>query len=163
VLVGALLLQIGAVADLRLLEATGDLFLVLTVAAALVDGPDRGLSWGFAGGVLYDLVLDTPFGLSALTYALVGYAVGLVTVALTRPAGWWPVGIAAVAGVLATVVYAGVGHLVGVPYPFAEVPPVALVVAAWNAVLVLPAMRLLRRLAGRQEPDRIALALGGRR
>ena len=43
-------------------------------------------------------VLDTPFGLSALTYALVGYAVGLVGSALERTSGWWPVGMAAAAG-----------------------------------------------------------------
>ena len=163
VLIGALLLQIGAVADLRLLGATGDLLLLLAVAAGWVDGPDRGLSWGFAAGLAYDLVLDTPFGLSALTYAVVGYAVGLVSVALSRPAGWWPVSIAALAGLLATGIYAGVGHLVGVPYPFGDLPPVALVVAAWNAVLILPVMRLMRRLVGAQKPDRIALVLGGRR
>jgi len=158
----ALLLQVGLVADLRLFDASGDLLLVLVVAIALVDGPDRGATWGFAAGIAYDLVLDTPFGLSALVYALVGFLAGAVGVAMVRPAGWWPVTIAAVAGFLATFAYAVVGNLVGVGEPLGRVPSVALVVAAWAAVLVLPVMRLARWVVGPSEPDRIAMAFPGR-
>lgn len=159
VLVSALVLQVGVVADLRVLDAVGDLLLLTTVAAALVDGPDRGATWGFAAGLLYDLVLDTPFALSALTYALVGYLVGLAAAALTRPAGWWPVGIAVAAGFGATTLYTIVAHLVGEPYPFGDVPRVGLTVALWNAALVLPACSLLRRVFGRSEPDRVRVSL----
>ncbi len=90
VLLAALVLQVTMLSDLRVLGALGDLMLALTVAAGLTGGADRGVTWGFATGVLYDLMLDTPFGLSALTYALVGYAVGLAGSALMRTSGWWP-------------------------------------------------------------------------
>ena len=158
----ALLLQVGVVVDLRLFDASGDLLLILVVAIALVDGPDRGATWGFAAGIAYDLVLDTPFGLSALVYALVGFLAGAVGAARVRPAGWWPVTIAAVSGFLATFAYAVVGDLVGVGEPLGRVPAVALVVAAWAAVLVLPLMRLARWVVGPGEPDRIAMAFPGR-
>jgi rod shape-determining protein MreD len=135
--------------------------LALVLAAALLDGPDRGAAWGFAAGIAYDLVLDTPFGLSALTYAVVGYLAGMVGAAMVRPAGWWPVVIAGVWAAIAVAFYAVVGNLVGVGNPLDGLWQVALVVAAWSAALVLPLRALLRRLFGRTEPDRIAVAFRG--
>lgn len=158
VLLGALVLQLSIVADMPVLGAVGDLLLLVTVAAALVEGADRGATFGFAAGLLYDLVLDTPFGLSALTYALIGYAVGLIGAAVGRSAGWWPVALAAAAGVAAMSLYTAIGHLVGTPYPVGDLPRIALVVALWNAALLVPARGLLRRVFGRREPDRVQLA-----
>jgi rod shape-determining protein MreD len=159
VLFVALVLQLSIVSDLRLLGAVGDLLVLVTIAAALADGPDRGATFGFAAGLLYDLVLDTPFGLSALTYALIGYAVGLVGVALGRSGGWWPIVLAALGGAAAMGLYTAIGHLVGTPYPVGELPRIALVVAAWNAALIVPVRAMLRRVfGGRREPDHLRLA-----
>jgi rod shape-determining protein MreD len=158
VLLAALVLQLSVVSDLRLFGAVGDLLVLVTVAAALADGPDRGATFGFAAGLLYDLVLDTPFGLSALTYALIGYLVGLIGAAVGRSGGWWPVVLAALGGAAAMCLYTAIGHLVGTPYPVGDLPRIALVVAAWNAALIVPVRALLRRVFGRREPDRIALA-----
>lgn len=158
VLVAALLLQLSLVSDLHLLGAVGDMLLLVTIASGLVDGPDRGATMGFAAGLLYDLVLDTPFALSALTYALVGFAVGMLGEVVPRTRGRWTVGVTVLASVAAMALYMAVGHLVGTPYPLGELPAIALVVAAWNAVLVLPVRALLQRLSGRREPDRIRLA-----
>jgi rod shape-determining protein MreD len=158
VLLAALVLQVSVVSDLPVLGAVGDLLLLVTVAAALVDGADRGATVGFAAGLLYDLVLDTPFGLSALTYALIGYAVGLVSAAVGRSAGWWPVALAAAGGAAGMGLYTAIGHLVGTPYPVGDLPRIALVVAAWNAALIVPVRGLLRRIFGRREPDRVNLA-----
>ena len=121
VLVAALVLQITVLSDLRVFGGLGDLMLALTVAAGLTGGADRGATWGFATGVLYDLVLDTPFGLSALTYALVGYAVGLAGSALLRTSGWWPVGVAAAAGLVQATLYTALANLLGDAFPFS--PP----------------------------------------
>ena len=158
----ALVLQVGALSDVRVWGATGDLLLVLTLAVALQEGPDSGATWGFAAGVAYDLMLDTPFGLSALTYAAVGYLTGLVGASMVRAAGWWPVTIAAVATIVAVAFYAIVGNLVGVGNPLGDVPKVAMVEAAFSAVFILPMMSVARRLFGRTEPDRIALAFRDR-
>ena len=153
----ALVLQISVVADLRVAGAVGDLMLVVVVAAGLTGGPDRGVGYGFALGVLYDLVLDTPFGLSALTYALVGYAVGLVGAALMRTSGWWPVLVAAAAGAIQAALYTSLGNLIGVAYPFGDVPGIALVMAFTGALLVVPTLRVLWWVHGHSEPDRLEM------
>jgi rod shape-determining protein MreD len=155
VLLVALILQATMLADLRVAGALGDLMLALVVAAGISGGPDRGVAWGFAAGVAYDLVLDTPFGLSALTYALVGYAVGLAGAAVMRTSGWWPVGIAAAAAVVQVTLYTALGNLLGVPYPFGDLPAIALVEAAWCAAIVLPAIRVMWWIHGRDDPDRL--------
>jgi rod shape-determining protein MreD len=155
----ALVAQIAIVADLRVAGSAGDLMLLVTVAAALSGGPDRGAVYGFASGLAFDLVLDTPFGLSALTYAVVGYGVGLVCAGLFRPTGWSPLAVAAVAALVATVFYTGVAHLVGTPYPWDDVPSITVAVALWNAALVLPALAVMRWVHGPTEPDRLEVAL----
>ncbi|HEX6569815.1 MAG TPA: rod shape-determining protein MreD [Acidimicrobiales bacterium] len=155
VVVAALVLQISLAVDLRVAGAVGDLLLVVVVAAGLTGGADRGATYGFAAGVLYDLVLDTPFGLSALTYALVGYAVGLAASALQRTSGWWPVGLAALAGAVQALLYTCLGNLIGVAYPFGRVPAIALVMAGAAALAVLPTMRVLWWVHGHPEADRL--------
>ncbi|HEX5945668.1 MAG TPA: rod shape-determining protein MreD [Acidimicrobiales bacterium] len=157
VALAALVLQVSFVADLRIAGAIGDLMLVAVVAAGLTGGPDRGVAYGFALGVLYDLVLDTPFGLSALTYALVGYTVGVVGAALVRTSGWWPVLIAAAAGAAQAALYTSLGNLIGVSYPFGAVPAIALAMAVTGAVLVLPALRVMWWVHGHNEPDRLEM------
>ena len=155
----ALVGQIAFVADLRLAGAVGDLMLLVTVAAALTGGPDRGATYGFAAGLAFDLVLDSPFGLSPLTYAVVGYAVGLACTGFFRPSGWWSVVVAAVAAVMGSVVYTAVAHLIGTPYPWGDVPTIALAVALWNAALVAPAMAVMRWVHGPTTPDRLEVVL----
>lgn len=159
VVVVALVAQIAIVADLRVVGAVGDLMLLVTVAAALTGGPDRGATYGFLAGLAFDLVLDSPFGLSALTYAVVGYAVGLACGGLFRPTGWWPLAVAALAALAATAFYTGVGHLIGTPYPWGDVPPITAAVGLWNVALVLPAMAVMRWVHGTTEPDRLEVAL----
>lgn len=158
VMLAALLLQLSIVSDMRMMGAVGDLLLLVTLASAMVDGPDRGATTGFVAGLLYDLVLDTPFALSALAYAVVGFGVGMLVEVLPRSTGRWAVALAVVASAAAMALYTSVGHLVGTPYPLGDLPAIALVVAAWNAALILPVRALLQRISGRREPDSIRLA-----
>lgn len=151
----ALVLQISLVVDLRVAGWIGDLMLVVVVAAGLTGGPDRGASYGFAAGLVYDLVLDTPFGLSSLTYALVGYAVGVAGAALVRTGGWWPLAIGAAAGLVQATLYTALGNLIGVAYPFGDLVGIGAVLAVWTAVLVVPAMRALWWVHGFPEADRL--------
>jgi rod shape-determining protein MreD len=155
VLLVTLILQATVLSDLRVAGAIGDVMLVLAVAAGVSGGPDRGVAWGFAAGLAYDLVLDTPFGLMALTYALVGYAVGVAGAAVMRTSGWWPVGIAATAAVVQVTLYTALGNLLGVPYPFNDLPKIALVEAAWCAALVLPAIPVMWWIHGHDDPDQL--------
>jgi rod shape-determining protein MreD len=159
IVVLAVVLQMAVVADLRVGGAVADLVLAVVVAAGLTGGPDRGATYGFAAGVAYDLVLDTPFGLTALSYALVGYAVGWAGEALGRTSGRWPVVVAAAAGAGQVALYTCLGNLVGVAYPFGLVPGVALVMAAGQALAVVPMLRVLWWVHGHDEPDRLEVVL----
>jgi rod shape-determining protein MreD len=155
VLLAALVAQITIVADLRMAGSVGDLLLLVTVAAALTGGPDRGITYGFAAGLAFDLVVDSPFGLSSLVYALVGYGLGLLCTVVFRPSGWWPLALAAGAALAASALYTGLGHLIGSPYPWGDLPAISAAVALWNAALVLPAMAVIRWVHGPDEPERL--------
>jgi rod shape-determining protein MreD len=155
----ALLLQISLVNDLRIAGAMGDVVLVVVVAAGITGGADRGAAYGFAAGLVYDLLVDSPFGLTALTYAVIGYAVGVVATTLQRTDGWWAMGIAATAGAVQAILFTAIGNLVGVDYPFGDVPAIALALAVVAAVLVLPAERALWWVHGHPEPDRLEVVL----
>lgn len=159
VLVTILVVQVAVVADLRAFDALGDLMLLLAIAAGSVGGPNRGAVYGFSAGLAYDLMLDTPFGLSPLVYALVGFGVGVVGLWFVEPRWWVSVGVAAMASALAVGLMVAVAAMVDLRYPFEDVARIAGVVAAWNAVLILPARRLLRWVIGEEEPDQFRVAL----
>ena len=68
-----------------------DLLLLLPIAFAVHDGPEAGVRIGFGAGLAADLLLQTSaLGVAALTYAVVGYLVGiarpyLATNSMTAP------------------------------------------------------------------------------
>lgn len=156
----ALVVQVGVVSDLEAFSAVGDLMLLVALAAGLTGGPDRGATYGFAAGMAYDLLLDTPFGLSALVYALVGYAAGMAAVYVIQPRWWFRIlvaGLGSVAAVLLTVL---VGRAVGLGYPADEVMRIAGVEAVWSMVLMLPACRVLAWAVGSDRAETFRVALG---
>lgn len=161
VLLAALVLQVGVMTGLPAYGAVADLMLLVTLGAASVAGPDKGATYGFAAGLLYDLLLDTPFGMSALVYALVGYGIGVLGAWALQPR-WWFHELTAIAGSIAAVILTVlVARVLGLPYPLDDVIRIALVVATWNALLILPARRVMRWVVGdpdgASDPFRIAL------
>jgi hypothetical protein len=106
-------------------------------------------------------VLDTPFGMSALVYALVGYAIGVAVAWVVQPQWWVHVAAAVVGSIAAVGLMVLVARVLGLPYPFDEVVRIALVVAAWNALLIVPARRVMRWVIGDPDdrPDRFRIAL----
>lgn len=141
----ALILQTALIAQLRVLGATGDIMLLLAIAAGLASGPERGALIGFASGIAFDLLLQTPFGLSALTYCLVGYMVGSLQSSVLRLTWWIPVAFAMVASAVGIVLYAVIGEVVGLDDLIGpHLVTIAAVVAVLNGLLILPAVRLVR-------------------
>ncbi len=107
-------LQVAFFTHARLFGVVPDLGLLLAVAIAYRYGPEAGALTGFASGLLFDLFLETPLALSALTYALTAYAVGLIQAGMLRePRGITPV-IGLLAGLAGGFVFAGLGILFGV-------------------------------------------------
>ena len=72
-----LMVQQTVIVALRIGGAHPDLLWLLPITAALLDGPETGAIVGFWAGLAFDLVLPTPFGLSALVGCVLGYAVGI--------------------------------------------------------------------------------------
>lgn len=130
--------------DLRIGGVHPDIMILLPVVAGIVGGPARGALMGFWAGLVADLFLPTPFGLSALVGCIVGFCVGTATLALDRSALWLPP-LAALAGsALYVVLYAVVGSVIGQPQMIhVDLPRIVLVVSVANAVLALPALRMV--------------------
>ncbi|MFP5319081.1 MAG: rod shape-determining protein MreD [Acidimicrobiia bacterium] len=141
--------------ELRIAGVMPDVMLLAAVAAGLEAGPGYGAVMGFASGMLADLLLPTPLGLSALAFTLVGYAVGLAKAGLLRDSPGFPVAVAFVASSAGVGLFALVGSMIGeTGLVNAHLATIMLVVGIANGILVLPVLRLLRwSLAGRP-PER---------
>lgn len=79
VILVVLVLQVELVSDTRIFGVMPELLLGATIAAAWAAGPERGAGVGFVCGLLYDLYLPTPLALSAITYVIIGFGVGVAS------------------------------------------------------------------------------------
>ena len=145
VLLSALIVQWAVIARLDLFGAHGDLLLLVPVAAALTVGPERGAVAGFAAGFAVDLLVTTPFGLTALTYCLVGYGVGAFQSGVLRASWWLPMVAALAASVMGITFWAVAATVVGEEGLLnGELVRIVLAVSLVSVALVLPALRLAR-------------------
>lgn len=140
----ALLLHLTLLSELRLAGVRPDVLLLVAVAAGLVGGPERGAILGFAAGVAADLFLEAPFGLSALCYCLVGFAVGSLQTGILRSTWWIPVLTAFAGSVAGIVLYALLGATVGQTEMVSpRLPLVAALVGLMNALLAPGSVRVV--------------------
>lgn len=154
VFVVALTLQLGVATNIELFGVQGDLMLLVAVAAGLAAGPDQGAVLGFAAGLTYDLMLQTPFGLSALTYALMAYAVGSLQDSVLRAAWWIPVVSAAAASAIGVILYGVFGTVLGEDLVDLSLLRVAAVVGLLNAVVAPVVVRSVRWATGTSDSVR---------
>ena len=139
-----LVLQTSLAGHLRVAGVAPDLMLLLAAMAGMSGGPTRGAVFGFVGGMAIDLFLETPLGLSALVFSVVGYWVGTLQTAVLRQSWWIPVAIAVVASAAGEVLWALAGTVVGQTHLVTNhLLVVALVVAVGNGVLALFVLRLV--------------------
>jgi rod shape-determining protein MreD len=140
-----LMVQQTVMVALRIGGAHPDLLWLLPITAALLDGPETGAIVGFWAGLSFDLVLPTPFGLSALVGCLLGYSVGALTSA-ADPRATWLKPVAALAGsVAADMLFAVLGAILG-QGEMVQVDFLALIVVVGisSVVLILPVNRMMR-------------------
>jgi rod shape-determining protein MreD len=145
VVVVVLALQLSLSPDFRPFGVAPDLMLLLAVCGGLVAGSERGAVAGFGIGIAFDLVLQTPFGLSALVYSLAAFGLGYLRLGVER-SGWWMKIVAVfVASVAAVLAYAVLGSLFGMTRIVnLRLLKIALVVAAINALLAPVAIPVMR-------------------
>jgi rod shape-determining protein MreD len=113
VLILALAVQTSVLVRFRPAGVVPDAMILLGVGAGLAAGPARGAMTGFLAGMSIDLFLQTPVGLSALAFSLVGYAAGLFGEGAVRAAWWMPVVVGLVASATGEVLFALSGAVVG--------------------------------------------------
>ena len=77
ILVVAIYLEIALAIDARVLGAIPNFVLVVLVALALRFGPAWGAAIGFASGLLIDIAIQAPLGMSSLVLTPIGWGVGV--------------------------------------------------------------------------------------
>lgn len=144
------LLQVGVPNQIVIGGAHPDMFLLLAISAGLVAGPQRGAAMGFTLGLVADVLVQTPYGLSSLCYVLVAFAVGLAAgTVTTRPTLGFQAVAAFLGGTGGTLLFAGLGTLIGQPsVPRHQLVVVAAVVGVSCVLLANLACRLIEWAVG---------------
>ncbi|MGC5342492.1 rod shape-determining protein MreD [Streptomyces sp. DT171] len=161
----ALVVQVSVLARLQLPGAVPDLLLLVVVGLALVYGPVSGCLVGFGAGLLADLAppADHAAGRYALVLCVIGYLAGLARPdngRLTSALG--PMAVVVGAAVGSTLLYAGVGALVG-DTAARHVGMVSLLTTAviYDLLLAPFTVPLIMALARRTENDPVTESSGG--
>lgn len=159
VAVVAIVVQVAVLDGVVVHHAHPDLLLLLAIGAGLAGGPQQGAIAGFALGLVADLFVDTPYGVSALTYVLVAFSIGLAVTGPTERIGpAMRFATAVLASAAGTLLFAGIGYLLGQPLILrSNIVAVVAVVTAGNALMALPvtaAVHWAMTAAARDRPDR---------
>lgn len=145
----ALVLQAALFDQVVVVGAHPDCFVVLAAASGAVLGPARGAVVSFFLGLLADLIVATPFGLSSLAFALLAFGVGMLP-SLGSAEGRHRVDFAVcvVAAAVGTGLYAAIGALVNQPAMLSTATVDAeLVVTLGAVVIAMPALWAMRFVA----------------
>ncbi|MET8858764.1 rod shape-determining protein MreD [Streptomyces sp. NPDC004579] len=156
----ALVIQVSVLARLHLPGAVPDLVLLTVLALALVYGHVGGALIGFGAGLLSDLAppADHAAGRYALVLCVVGYLAGLAKPENGRlKSATGPMAVVVAAAIGSTVLYAGVGALVGDTAARHVGLSSLLITAALYDLLLAPfVVPVLMALARRAENDPLA-------
>jgi len=146
------IVQVAVFPHLRLFGVVPDLGLLLALAVGYQEGPEAGAIVGFAAGFGFDLFLETPLGLDALTYAVVGYTIGVLESGLFRSPRWMPSFLGAVGGLAGGLLFIGLGVLVGLDAVKGTQGLVTISYAAlYDAILAPFVFFLVRWVLGRDD------------
>jgi rod shape-determining protein MreD len=152
VILVAVVLETTLLTHFDVLDAAPGLCLLCVVAVAYEDGAESGALFGFAIGLVLDLFLITPIGLSALSFALTGYAVGAFQAGIVRATPWMYPVLGGLGGLFGGLVFIVVGGIVGQDELLSmHGVQVVVVGALWDALLAPAVIPLVRRIARR--PD----------
>jgi rod shape-determining protein MreD len=116
-LLGAILIQLIILDNLRLPGGAGpDLVLLTVVALAACAGPVEGMLGGFAAGLALDVAPPASHlvGQYALVFCLVGYVAGVIGADPDQSA-WLPLAVVAVGSAVGELLYSLTGMLFGDP------------------------------------------------
>ncbi|MEM9468148.1 MAG: rod shape-determining protein MreD [Actinomycetota bacterium] len=113
VMIVVLLIQLTVFVDVRIAGVAPELLALIAVIAGFFVGPERGPVIAFAAGLLWDIYLPTPLGVSAITFAVVAFAVGSLNEGLFHDTRSQLILVAGVASTATVVGYAFLGSILG--------------------------------------------------
>ena len=153
----AAMLQVVIVSSLVISGGAPDLLLVVVVVLALLRGSIPGAIFGFAGGLVVDLVTLGTLGVTSLVLTLAGFWAGRYAETTGRDRRFAPI----IAVGTITVLAAVFGYLLHFLLDEEVVARHALVTSlapafVLNILLALPTYALVRRIVG--EGDRVEIA-----
>jgi rod shape-determining protein MreD len=152
VVIVCVLLQTTLFTHLQIDGVAPDIGLVAVLAVAYEDGADTGAIYGFIMGLAVDLFLTTPLGLSALSFAITGYAVGVFQAGVVRTTPWLAPILGGLGGLFGGLVFITAGAIVGEDGMLsADSVRIVLIAAAYDAVIAPLVFPLVRRAARRDD------------
>jgi rod shape-determining protein MreD len=141
----ALIVQTCLLQRIRIDGTHADAMLLVAVAAGIAGGAEIGALTGFAVGLVADLFLQTPLGLSALAYCVIGFGVGALQSSVLRTTAWVVPLTAFLASAAGVALFAVAGAVVGQPNLVGpRLPLIAAIVGALNAVIAIPFVGAIR-------------------
>ena len=111
VILVAVVLQTTVFTHLRIDGVAPDVGLVCVLAVAYEEGPNTGAMFGFCMGLAMDLFLTTPLGLTAMTYAITGFAVGVFQAGIVRSSPWIAPILGGVGGLFGGLLFISLGAM----------------------------------------------------
>ena len=129
-----------------------DVGLVAVLAVAWEDGPDTGAIYGFIMGLAVDLFLTTPLGLSALAFAVTGYAVGVFQTGVVRTTPWLATILGGLGGLFGGLLFVTAAAIVGQPGMLSfDSLRIVIIASIYDAIIAPIVFPLVRRAARRDD------------
>ena len=129
-------LQTTLFSELRPFGVAVQIVLLFVVVAGSLYGSAIGALTGLIAGMMFDMILPTPVGLSSLSLGLAGATAGLLIYFFNEPTWWMRLIAVAVASVLGEIYFPMAQSVVGLDgWLQLRVIKVALVVAICNVII----------------------------
>ena len=161
VVVICVVLQTTLFTHLRIDGVAPEVGLVAVLAVAYYDGAESGAWFGFVMGLSIDLFLTTPLGLSALSYAITAYGVGVFQAGMVRrPPAIAPL-LGGIGGFFGGLVFLSIGAVVGESGFLSFSSLRAVLIAAVYDALIAPIVFPLVRRAAQHTPNEATWRVGG--
>jgi rod shape-determining protein MreD len=152
VILVCVVLQTTLFTHLQIDGVAPDIGLVAVLAVAWEDGPDTGAIYGFFMGLAVDLFLTTPLGLSALSFAVTGYAVGVFQSSVVRTTPFLAPILGGIGGLFGGLVFVTAAAVVGQPGMLSfDTLRIVIIAAIYDAIIAPIVFPLARRAARRDD------------
>jgi rod shape-determining protein MreD len=147
-------IQVGVVSEIPVFGVNADLSPLLVAFVGLLCGSTVGAVYGFATGLLVDLLLLQTLGLSSLIFTFVGYSAGRVRELRDPQAGVTPLLVGAAAVAASLIGYSLMEFMLGVDAPVSlELLRQIVLITVVDAIIALPLWALVRAWLESALPD----------